>query len=71
MQTKTRTTIGELIVGDRFYFEADKQRIAYELMALHVKIAEYNIIDDGVQLCRYHKIAIKSKPVVFLRHTKS
>lgn len=70
MERNTKTTIGELQPGDRFYFIGDAKRISYQLMLHKGKYGEYNVIyDNGVIAWKYNKTSSHIKQVMFLRHT--
>lgn len=71
MEAKTQTIIGELQIGDRFYFVTDKQRIVYQVTGCKfISIRHYNIVAvNGIRLWAFDKDAKEEREVVFLRHT--
>lgn len=68
MEPKTKTTIGTLQPGDRFYFVSDVNRMPYQIVKHEGKYAAYNVtISDGNYGWKFNKLSSHIKQVVFLR----
>ena len=67
MQTKTKTNIGELNKGDRFYFVSDKKRTAYEITECTGNFRAYNLKILDRSVWKFDKVDPGKRMVVFLR----
>lgn len=75
MERNTRTTIGELVLGDRFYRQSDKAKVVWTKVAGEVKKTGYQTyvhfgVRDGGNP-KYPEALKKDTAVVFLRHGAS
>lgn len=70
MERNTKTTVGNLQPGDRFYFISDSKRLAYQLMEFKGSYGAYNIVNEkGGKRWQYDKMSSATKEIIFLRHT--
>lgn len=67
MQAKTKTTLAELNVGDRFYFVRDKKRIAYQVTNSAHNINSFNQTSINGWMWKFDLIRPGNTAVVFLR----
>ena len=67
MQTKTKTNIGELSLGDRFYFVSDKKRIAYQITECTGNFRAYNLKVLDRSAWKFDKVDPGKRMVIFLR----
>ena len=74
MTPRTRTILGELRQGDRFFFLTDKAKVAYEVIEADATTSQVSINQptDGLKEPYAWKnpfLRKKTVEVVFLRHT--
>lgn len=70
MNRNTGTEVGNLRVGDRFYFVSDSAKKTYQLTEeKNFEKPSYNIVNNGEKAWPFDRRAANNRPVVFLRHT--
>ena len=67
MLTKTQMNIGELNLGDRFYFVTDKKRIAYQITECTGNFRAYNLKILDRSVWKFDKVDHGKRIVIFLR----